>query len=106
MDDKKLYIGWTTFDSKVEARKIAKEAVESHLAICVQIDSKIESFYMWHRKLENAKEIRVCFKFLENQKNELEKWLMERHPYDIPQWVVVKASDIGTSYLKWAMNIK
>jgi len=97
-----MIIGWTTTSSHEDASLLARESVNKKLASCAQIDGPIRSFYIWNDEQKNDEEYRVTFKFLEQNESRLEKWLLENHPYEVAQWVTVKAHHISAAYLKWA----
>lgn len=97
-----LMLGWTTVTKKDDAQRLASEAVRLGLAACVQIDGPIESVYIWKAQLETAQEFRLLFKFIPARGRELEKWLMEHHPYETPEWVVLRAEQVSEKYLSWA----
>lgn len=97
-----LLIGWTTVSSREDADKLAKGLVERHLAACVQIDGPVSSVYWWEGRTEQAQEHRLTVKFIPARARELEQWLLQHHPYDTPQWIVVAAEHVGEKYLSWA----
>lgn len=101
-----LKVGWTTTSTYSEAEELAKESIRLQLASCAQIDGPIRSFYMWEDTLENAEEYRVTFKFPASHSHRFGDWLKDNHPYDVPQWVVVAASDVSPEYLDWAKGSK
>ena len=85
-----------------EARKIARAAVEKHLAACVNIVTyAVESFYIWEGKLENGSEYLLIMKTSEGRVEELEKEVKELHSYDTPEFVVLPIVAGSEEYLKW-----
>ena len=99
-----LLIGWTTVDSEAAAQRLANGFVESELAVCVQIDSGVESVYRWEGKVQSEREWRLMVKFAAVRSAELLKYIEANHPYDVPEWVVVRAEQVGVEYLKWALG--
>ncbi len=97
-----MYIGWTTVERKEQAEALARGLVEERLAACVQIDGPITSFYRWEGRVEQASEYRLAAKFLASRQLELEAWLFSRHPYQTPEWLVVRADHVSEKYLSWA----
>ena len=81
---------------------LAREAVEERLASCVQIDGPITSFYRWDGELVSDKEYRLTFKFLAVNAERLEVWLNRNHPYEVPEWLMIKADRTDPAYQKWA----
>ena len=97
-----MLIAWTTLATRDKAEELARAAVEQRLAACVQIDGPISSYYLWQGRPERAEEFRLCFKFLSAQQVALETWLFAHHPYDTPEWMVLRAESVGEKYLSWA----
>lgn len=97
-----MLIAWTTVPTKVIADKLASAAVNARLAACVQIDGPVVSHYFWEGIQEKTEEYRLTFKVLPHQITALETWIHARHPYGVPEWVVVKAEHVAEKYLSWA----
>jgi periplasmic divalent cation tolerance protein len=97
-----MLVAWTTVEKRVDADRIAADAIAQNLAVCVQIDGPIASHYRWQGRDERAQEFRLCFKVLENHAAALESRVLQGHPYETPEWVVVKAERVGEKYLSWA----
>ena len=57
----KLIAVVTTVEKAEDARRLSRDAVESRLAACAQLEP-IESTYFWDGALEDAREIRITFK--------------------------------------------
>ena len=100
-----LFVGWTTLESEADAQKFAQELVGEGLAVCVHVDSPVKAWYRWEGKVESANEIRLMVKFPEKKAAKIKAWIEENHPYDTPQWIVVKAVDVGEKYLRWAKDM-
>ncbi len=99
-----LLIGWTTVDSEAAAQRLARGLVESELAACVQIDAGVESVYRWKGNIESEREWRLMVKFAAARSGELLAYLEANHPYDVPEWVTVRAEAVAPAYLKWALG--
>jgi periplasmic divalent cation tolerance protein len=97
-----MLIAWTTVAIRADADQLADEAVRRNLAVCVQINGPITSHYRWEGRVAQDQEFRLCFKVLPNHIVALEEFIMSRHPYDAPEWIVVRAEKVGEKYLSWA----
>jgi periplasmic divalent cation tolerance protein len=97
-----MFIAWTTVATLEDASRLAQEAVETHLAACVQVDGPVTSHYQWMGRMESAQEYRLMFKFLPEQAESLETWIGAHHPYDTPEWIVTRAEHVSEKYLSWA----
>ena len=99
-----MMLAWTTVASRTEAERLAEEAVVRRLAACVQIDGPVLSVYEWRGKVERSEEFRLTFKCLPSQLPALEAHVLDRHPYDTPEWIVVHTDHVGEKYLSWAKS--
>ncbi len=97
-----LLIGWTTVGNRDDATRLARELVEAKLAACVQIEGPVTSYYIWENRTEAAEEYRLTIKFLPSRTAALETWLLTHHPYETPEWIVVRAEQVAEKYLSWA----
>ncbi len=97
-----MLIAWTTVASRADADRISADVIARNLAACVQIDGPIVSRYRWEGRVEQAEEYRLNFKFLESQAATLQAQVLATHPYDTPEWVVVRAESVAEKYLSWA----
>lgn len=95
-------IGWTSVAKKADGERLARELVAQSLAACVQLEGPIHSFYRWEGKMEEAEEYRLMIKFIPARGRLLEAWLLKNHPYDTPEWVVLRAEQVTEKYLSWA----
>ena len=97
-----MYIAWTTVATAADAEALAIAVIEQRLAACVQIDGPIVSYYRWKGQTERAEEFRLSIKCTINRLEELEREVLQRHPYETPEWMVVRANHVGEKYLSWA----
>lgn len=101
MESEVIAIGLTTVGGKGDANALAEEAVRKGLAACVQIEGPIRSLYIWGEGVASDDEYRLVFKFSAAKRALLEDWLHSRHPYDLPQWVVIDTCQASAAYAKW-----
>jgi periplasmic divalent cation tolerance protein len=99
-----MFVAWTTTATRKDAARLARGAVELHLAACAQVDGAIISHYRWKGRIESAREYRVWFKCLRRQLPALQKWVLANHPYDTPQWLAVRTGVVAGKYLSWAQT--
>lgn len=98
-----MFVAWTTTSNRPDAERLARGAVEQHLAACTQIDGPITSFYHWEGRLEQSEEFRIWFKYLPTNASALSSWIHNHHPAAIPQWIELSAENVSEKYLSWAM---
>ena|SRR5688572_23530984 len=97
-----MYIAWTTVANRADADLLAAGAITRNLAVCVQIDGPILSHYRWQGQPERSEEFRLAFKCLADRLPALEREVLSHHPYETPEWIVVRAERVGEKYLSWA----
>ena len=71
------------------ARRLAKIILQSRLAACANLVPKIESHYWWDGKLEKSAEVLMILKTTSARLPELQKAVLENHPYDTPEFIVL-----------------
>ena len=91
----------TTCEKKEDAERIARLLVEKELAACVQIVGPILSVYRWEGRIEEAQEWLCLAKTRKRLYPDLEKAILEVHPYDTPEIVAVPITAGSEKYLKW-----
>lgn len=101
-----IAIAWTTLPQREEAERLACEAVDAGLAACAQVDGPIRSHFTWEGRTQVEDEFRVTFKFTLQQGPHLEAWVHARHPYALPQWIVIEASHVSPAYRAWILGVR
>ena len=85
-----------------EARRIARAAVESNLAACVNVLlTPVESVYRWKGKVETAREYLLVMKTVTERLPELQRLVKRLHSYDVPEFIVLPIVDGSREYLEW-----
>jgi len=83
------------------ARKLAVAVLKARLAACANLVPRIESHYWWQGKLEAASEVLLLFKTTTVRLKALEKVIIENHPYDTPEFLVLTIAGGNHQYLEW-----
>jgi periplasmic divalent cation tolerance protein len=91
----------TTYAAQGEARQAARQLVEAGLAACVQIVGPIDSLYRWYGKLAEATEWLCLIKTTADRYAELERAIVDAHPYDVPEVVSIAIDAASQPYLEW-----
>ena len=83
------------------ARDLAGGLVTSGLAACVNVLPEIRSIYRWHGELHEDPEVLLIVKSTQARYAELERWLVQRHPYDVPEVLALPVTGGAEPYLAW-----
>ena len=94
----------TTLDDREQAEKLIRDAVECRLAACGQLLGPVKSSYWWNGAVEEAAEWLCVFKTTGALAASLERWIIKRHPYEVPEVVTVGIADVSKSYGEWIEN--
>ncbi len=96
-----MLIVLTTTPTTEEAESLANGLVESRLAGCGQILSKITSVYAWEGKIAKDSEHLLLIKTLPEKYETVEEYILDHHSYDTPEIVAIDAEKVSAGYLKW-----
>jgi periplasmic divalent cation tolerance protein len=91
----------TTLPGDFDATPLAQELVGAGLAACVNVIPGIKSIYTWKGVPQVDTEQQLFIKTTNDQVDALWEVLRERHPYDVPEFLVVPIIDGSQDYLRW-----
>ena len=84
-----------------DAQKIARTLVEERVAACVNIVPGITSIYRWKGAVEQEGEVLLVIKTIGERVEQLKARLVELHPYELPEVVVLPIAGGHAPYLAW-----
>jgi periplasmic divalent cation tolerance protein len=93
----------TTLGADADAAALARTLVEERLAACVNVLAPMTSVYRWKGSVEQDREQQVVIKTTTDRLQALERRLHELHPYELPEFLVVRPSGGSTAYVAWIM---
>lgn len=96
----KFIIVYTTTKNKKEAQKIAKLLIKEKLAACCNI-FKIESYFVWEKKLEKTKEWAIFIKTKNSLFEKVKNKIKEIHSYSLPCIISFLIEKGEKSFLQW-----
>lgn len=94
----------TTVGVDFDARALAQELVEMRLAACVNILPPMVSVYRWEGRVTSDDERLLVIKTTDARVDALREALFARHPYDVPEFVVVNVDGISDGYGAWVIE--
>lgn len=91
----------TTVPTDFDTASLAQDIVGSGLAACVNILPAIRSVYVWKGVPRVSDEQQLMIKTTTDQVDALWDLLRDRHPYEVPEFLVVPVIDGSEEYLNW-----
>ena len=84
--------------------EIGARLVEERLAACVNVLPGVTSVYRWRDGVERAPEALGILKTTRALAGRLEARVLELHPYDVPEVLVIDTAGGSRSYLAWVQD--
>lgn len=94
----------TTVGTTFDPRPLAAELVELRLAACVNIVPGLHSVYRWKEAVEHDDEQLLLIKTAAELLEELKTALFSRHPYELPEFVVLRPDQLSDAYCQWLIS--
>ena len=91
----------TTLPIDSDAERFASQLVEEKLAACVSVLPAMRSIYRWKGAVERADERQLLLKTSSTRLAALEAAIRARHPYEVPEFVVIPITGGSADYLSW-----
>ncbi len=85
-------------------RRLARAALEARLIACANLVPRVESHYWWQGAIEAGAEVLLVMKTTAARLDALEKLVLDKHPYDTPEFLVLPVSRGSRRYLKWVQD--
>jgi len=83
------------------AERVAASLVDERLAACVNIVPGVVSIYRWKGQVEKEPELLLVIKTVAERVDALKARLLELHPYELPEVVVIPIAGGHAPYLAW-----
>lgn len=94
----------TTVGPDFDAHSLAHALVDLRFAACVNIVPRIESVYRWEGKVTQDAEQLLIIKTMDDRLGPLREELLHRHPYSVPEFVVVPVAETSDAYGAWLLE--
>ena len=103
MSDKSIII-CTSVDDKKVARDIANKLLTNKHSSCINIILNNESMYVWNGRIETTNEYILFIKTVKSKFKNIEKLILDAHPYEIPEILAIDIDYVNKKYLKWMLD--
>lgn len=90
-----------TLPADQDAEAFARALVDERLAACVNILPAMRSIYTWKGVTESAEERQILIKTTRERLPALESRVLQLHPYEVPEFVVLPIESGSPAYLSW-----
>jgi periplasmic divalent cation tolerance protein len=101
MDQLDAVIVLTTWPAAGDPATLAARLVGERLAACVSLLPEMESVYAWQGAIQRDRERQLLIKTTAARLEALEQRLVELHPYDVPEFLVLPLVAAAAPYLSW-----
>ena len=91
----------TALGAPRDAERIARALVDERLAACVNVVPGVVSIYRWKGAVEQETELLLVIKTVAERVDALKARLLELHPYELPEVVVIPIGGGHGAYLEW-----
>jgi periplasmic divalent cation tolerance protein len=96
-----IVICLVTAPSQEVGAALAKSLVDQRLAACVNILPAVQSIYRWQDQITIDEEVLLLIKTEKDLTERLKQAVVAAHPYEVPEFVVLSATDVSTPYAEW-----
>lgn len=81
--------------------ELARSLVEERVCACVNIVSSVKSIYHWKDEIVTDEESLLIMKTQEVNKEALWESIKKKHPYEVPEYVILPIKWGSVDYLNW-----
>jgi periplasmic divalent cation tolerance protein len=100
-EDTHVRVALVTVPDAATAERLGTIVVEERLAACASIVPGVRSIYRWRGELQNDAEVLVVLKTTDTRGEDLSRRLVELHPYEVPEVLLLEVGDGHAPYLDW-----
>lgn len=83
------------------AERLAETLVGESLAACANLVPGVVSIFRWEGKVDRAEEVLMVLKTTAARCDALRRRVVELHPYDVPEVLVLPVESGHPPYLDW-----
>ena len=91
----------TTMPDTPSAEQLADQLIAQSLAACVNILPAMQSIYRWQGKRQQGTEHQLIIKTSAHRYKDIEKFIKNIHPYELPEIIALPVQHGLPDYLNW-----
>jgi periplasmic divalent cation tolerance protein len=99
--DMAVVVLFSTFPNADVAASVARTLVDEKLCACVNLVLGVRSIYRWRDAICDEPEVLAIVKTTDERVAALQVRLVELHPYEVPETIVVPTIGGHAPYLAW-----
>lgn len=80
---------------------LGRRVVEERLAACANVWGSVTSVFRWEGRIQEEREAMALLKTTADRMEALGDRIVELHPYDVPEFLVLSVSAGSAEYLAW-----
>ena len=96
-----IVLALSTLPAEFDAPALSAELVALGVAACVTILPGVQSVYTWDGAVDRSREQQLVIKTSRDCVDALWAALKARHPYDVPEFIVIPVVGGNDDYLRW-----
>lgn len=96
-----ILVVFTNVPDEAMASALARQLVDSGLAACVSTLTPCRSVYRWQGAVEEATEVPLLIKTTRARYAELERTILDAHPFEVPEIIALPVTHGLPDYLDW-----
>ncbi|MDX5445510.1 MAG: divalent-cation tolerance protein CutA [Zoogloeaceae bacterium] len=96
-----ILVVFTNVPDEAMAGTLARRLVDSGLAACVNVLAPYRSVYRWQGAVEEAAEVPLLIKTTRARYADLERTILDAHPFEVPEIIALPVTHGLPDYLDW-----
>ena len=104
MNPDEVLVVYCTCPSDEVAQQLAHALVSASLVACVNVMPGVSSVYRWEGAVCSEREVLLMMKTNARQYAALERFIVEQHPYDVPEILALPVVAGNADDLQWVRN--
>ncbi len=101
MASSRIILVLCTCPDRETAERIAGLLVSEGLAACVTLTPPVTSVFDWEGRREHASEVLLLAKTAPGRYTEIERRILELHPYELPEIIALPVQQGLAGYINW-----
>ena len=103
--DKSISLVQSSIDQYESSIKIAEILVKEKLCACLHIIGPLTSVYQWQGRIVKEQEYLLSAKTPRTKVMALKARLLQLHPYETPEIIVLPIDDASEAYANWVCSL-